>query len=109
MRVRIRRFGRLRSTAKPGYSQRIDGARRQSDVDQDAGVMPPAARVDGDLPCSDVGEPERSEVAVRRASSLPLFQLHGTQAMADPFVDVVEGPWSLRQPEVSFPAAEIFP
>src|SRR5437660_3720186 len=107
MRVRIRRFGRLRSRGEPRDPQLVEVSVWQSDVDGDLGVGPPPFRVRGNLRRRTLGHSTGAKLAKNRGSSLPLFQLQAPQSVTDPLVEIIEDTRRLGLLEVFPPAHQI--
>ncbi len=103
MRVRIGWFDKLRS-GETGYSQLVRPFQGQDGVEEHAAVSPPVPAI-GCHPSRYVGVcTQCHQFPVDGLSALPLFELDGSHAVAQPLVQVFEDPWCLRRPEVGFPA-----
>ncbi len=91
MRVRIRRFGRLRLIGKSGYSKSVVVAGSESGVDRHGGPMPPASVNPCGLRRNRVRQSEAAHRGIDLRVALPLFELQRSQPVAEPFVLVSEG------------------
>ena len=107
MRVRIRRFGRLRSAGESGDSQVVIVAGGQCQLQRHAGVLPPAARVGGHLPGHILRRASAPKLPIEGRASFPLAPLSLAQAVTDPFIQVLEEARSLGPPEILLPAGEV--
>ena len=107
MRVRTGRFVGLRLVDKSGDSQLVEEAVRQRDVEGHRRVVPPPPPVASDLPGGGVGHPAGDQLAVDDLATLPVLELDGAEAVANPPVEVVKHARGLRQPEVGLPARQI--
>src|SRR5580700_5493726 len=107
MRVRIRRFGRLRLLSKAGDSDALVVAGVESGMDRAGGAVPPAAVDRRGLRRERVGQSESAHLRVDLGAALPLFELQRPQPVADPFVIVSEGLRRVRQLEVCLPSGQI--
>src|SRR5688572_33112804 len=103
MRVRTGRFEELRLRRQPGDAQPVEVADREGDVDEKGGVSPPATGIHRDLCGAAFRKASGAELAVDRRSPLPLLEMHGSQAVADPFVQFGENAWGIGQAEVLLP------
>src|SRR6266852_1786086 len=107
MRVRIRRFGGLRLAGKSRDSHPVVVARGQGGIEQLGGVFPPASRVPCHLPGCILVCTEALHFPVDGFPSLPLFQLHHPQTMANPLVETTENARRLRKSEVFLPTRQV--
>ena len=99
MRVRIRRFGRLRLTRKSGYSDSVVVADIETGLHEHGRVAPPPASIRRDLRRCVLVYAEFAQFSVDSGAAFPLFELQRTQAVADPFVVVGEDLRRVRQLE----------
>src|SRR6266511_1176404 len=110
VRVRIRRFERLRLAGKPWDSLPVVVARGQRDLERRAARRPPPVSGEaGGHRGGVLGYSPCSQFAKDRRPALPLFELDEPQAMADPLVEVAKHAGRLRQPEELPPADEVAP
>src|SRR5687767_4803413 len=100
MRVRIRRFKRLRSRTQPGQPQLVEQAVRERDVQSHRGVLPPSASVAGHAGRQVRRQPPRDKLTVGCPTPYPLLQLDPAETMPEPFVLSAEDARRLREPEV---------
>jgi hypothetical protein len=104
MRVRIRRFGRLRLIGKSGHSQSVVVAGGKADLNQLGGTRPPAVVDRRGLRRNLVGQAEFAHFGVDFGAAFPLFELQRAQPVTDPFIMVSEGLRRVRQLEVFLPS-----
>src|SRR2546425_13005400 len=90
MRVRIRRFGKLRLRGKSRYSDSVVVAHRQGGIQQHGGISPPTSRVRCHLPSRVLVCSKAPHLSVNGLTSLPLFELNHPQTVANPFVELLE-------------------
>jgi hypothetical protein len=76
MRIRTGRFEELRSRGQPGHSKLVEVAATPAVVRHYRGFA--------------FRETPSAQLPVDGASSLPLFEVDGSQAMTDPFVQIAE-------------------
>src|SRR5262249_42881383 len=107
VRVRIRRFGELRSRGKPRQAEVVEVARGQGDVDLQARVSPPAPGVASNLVGFCVGESPSAKLPIHGRLVLPVLQLERPQAVADPSIEVAEDAGRVGELEVVLPPNEV--
>ena len=104
MRVRIRRFERLRLIGKSRYSQLVEVAGGESEMDEQHCIVPPTPRVSGSSSCCVFRHAEFAQLGVDPRAPLPLLELQRPQTMANPLVVVRKDSRGMRQLEVLFRA-----
>src|SRR6266852_367254 len=110
IRVRIRRFGRLRLAGKPWYSDPVEVAVRQRGVQSDvSGRPPPAFAVGGDLRGRALRETSGAQFTEDLCAPLPLFELDHSESSANPGIEVLKTSGRLIEAEVFPPPGQVAP
>src|SRR6266498_5944052 len=110
MRVRIRRFEKLRSVRRqPGHPERIEVLDRHGRLERAvSGQSPPATSASRPR-----GEPVRytpgSKFPIDRSPPLPVLQLDRSQSAVDPLVQILKDPRRIRPSEILSPAEQVLP
>ena len=107
VRVRTGRFDGLRLADKPGHTQRVKEAVRQSNIEARRGVVPPAPGVGSHSLGGVDGCPASDQLTVDDRTSLPMLELHGPKPVTNPLVEIGKHARCFREPEVSLPTREI--
>src|SRR5437773_9679402 len=107
MRVRIRRFGWLRSARKAWDSQGVEVRLGQCDVDEHPRVLPPPSGIGRHPRGGNLGHPPSPQRPIDGLPALPLLEMDDTESVTDPLVQGAEDRRGVRQLEVLFPADEI--
>jgi hypothetical protein len=71
--------------------------------------VPPAAGVRGHLRGSALGQAPGAQLAIGSRTPPPMFQVDGSETVADPFIQVSEDARRIRQPEVLLPQPSRYP
>src|SRR5438093_2434833 len=109
MRVRIRRFDGS-ATAEARNAETVEVRSWQRGLKGTVcGHGPPAARMSSGRPRDAIRDSPGAQFTVDGRAMSPLFELHGPEAVTEPFVEVPEDARRLGQSEVELPAGEIAP
>ena len=81
MRVPIQRFESLRLIGKSRYSNSVEVAGGEPEVDEHGRVMPPAPRIGGHLGRRRSRHPEFTQLGVNLGAGFPLLETERTQTL----------------------------
>src|SRR5688572_8405561 len=109
MRVRTGRFVELRSRGQPRHAEAVEVADGEGQVDELGRVSPPAAAVAGHYRGVAFGQSPGAQLAVDGRAPAPLFEVDGSESVANPLVQLCEDFRSVRQAEVLLPPKQIAP
>src|SRR5262249_17721126 len=109
MRVRTGRFDGLRLLGKAGNPQLCEESGGQREMETVCRRLPPSSAVGSYAPGGAVCHTAGDHRPIDDGAAFPVLELHRTQAMANPLVEVVEDARGLGEPEVTLPSVEIAP
>src|SRR5262249_12608195 len=107
MRVRTGRFDGLRLLGMAGNPQLVEESVGQREMETVCRRVPPSSAVGSHAPGGAVCHTAGDHRPIDDGAAFPVLELHRAQAVANPLVEVLEHAWSLGEPEVGLPSAEI--
>src|SRR3990172_10761446 len=107
MRVRIRRFAKLRSRGEPWNSQPVEVLLRQHDVNRVRRMVPPPPAANSHPPREILRGSALAKLRVRSLGRLPVLQVDLPQPMSYPFVQIPKDLRRLSHPKIRPPAREV--
>jgi hypothetical protein len=107
MRVRTGRFDGLRLLGKAGNSQLVEERVGQREMKTVCRRVPPSSAVGSHAPGGAVCHAAGDHRPIDDGAAFAVLELHRTQAVANPLVEVRKDARGLGEPEVSLPSVEI--